>query len=47
MADCILRAKDVSGDVEKLRAGHTTMRYCFNDEKMQEALEGFLGQLGL
>ena len=47
MADCILRAKDVSGDVEKLRAGHTTMHYCFNDEKMQDALEGFLGQLGL
>ena len=47
MADCILRATDVSQDVEKLRAQHTTMQYCFNDEKMQAALEGFLGQIGL
>lgn len=47
MADCILRAKDVSGDVERLRAQHTTMHYCFDDEKMREALEGFLGKLGL
>ncbi|WP_293008133.1 MULTISPECIES: glycine cleavage system aminomethyltransferase GcvT [unclassified Oscillibacter] len=47
MADCILRAKDVSAEVEKLRASYDTMCYCFNDEKMQTALEGFLGQIAL
>ncbi|HWP51497.1 MAG TPA: glycine cleavage system aminomethyltransferase GcvT [Clostridia bacterium] len=47
MADCILRDKDVSGGVEKLRSEYTTMHYCFNDKKMQAALEGFLGQIGL
>lgn len=47
MADVILRAKDVSEDVTRLREGFTTMRYCFDDEQMQTALEGFLGEIGL
>jgi len=47
MADVILRGKDVSEDVEKLRAAHTTMHYCFNDAEFEEAMGGFLGQIGL
>nr|WP_326185028.1 glycine cleavage system aminomethyltransferase GcvT [uncultured Oscillibacter sp.] len=47
MADCILRNKDISGDVEKLRAAHTEMRYCFNDEEMRDAMGGLLAQIGL
>ena len=47
MADCILRNKDVSEDVEKLRAAHTKMQYCFDDAEFEEALGGFLGQIGL
>ena len=47
MADCILRNKDVSEDVEKLRAAHTKMHYCFDDAEFEEALGGFLGQIGL
>ena len=47
MADCILRNKDVSEDVEKLRAAHTAMHYCFNDAEFEEAMGGFLGQIGL
>ena len=47
MADCILRNKDISGDVEKLRAGHTEMRYCFNDEELRDAMGGLLAQIGL
>ena len=47
MADCILRNKDISGDVEKLRAEHTEMRYCFNDEELRDAMGGLLAQIGL
>ena len=47
MADCILRAKDVSGDVERLRAAHTQMGYCFDGPELEEAMEGPLGQIGL
>ena len=47
MADCILRAKDVSGDVERLRAAHTQMGYCFDGPELEEAMEGLLGQIGL
>ena len=47
IADCVLRNKDISGDVEKLRAEHTEMRYCFNDEEMRDAMGGLLGQIGL
>ena len=47
MADCILRGRDVSGDVEKLRSAHTEMRYCFSDAEMGEALNRFAAQIGL
>ena len=47
MADVILRNKDVSEDVEKLRAAHTKMQYCFDDAEFEDALGGFLGQIGL
>ena len=47
MADCILRNKDISEDVEKLRAAHTKMHYCFDDAEFEEAMGGFLGQIGL
>lgn len=47
MADCILRNRDVTAEVKKLRADYTKMLYCFDDEEMRDALEGFLGQIGL
>ena len=47
MADCILRNKDVTEDVEKLRSEHLTMKYCFNDDEFTSALENFLGVIGL
>lgn len=47
MADCILRNRDISGDVEKLRAEHTEMRYCFDSEELRDALGGLLAQIGL
>ena len=46
MADCILRNKDVSGEVEKLRADYTEMRYCFKDAEFDNALEAFAGKIG-
>ena len=47
MADCILRSKDVSEDVLRLRSSHTVMQYCFNDEELRDTMEGFLGEIGL
>ncbi len=47
MADCILRNRAISGDVAKLRARHTEMRYCFNGEEMRSAMGGLLAQIGL
>ena len=47
IADCVLRNKDITEDVEKLRAEYTEMRYCFNDAEMNTALEGFLSQIGI
>ena len=35
MADCILRGKDISEDVVRLRSRFTTMHYCFNDAGVQ------------
>lgn len=46
MADCILRGKDVAGDVEKLRSGYTTMRYCFDEAAFDEALDAFVSKIG-
>ena len=47
MADCILRNRDVSGDVERLRAAHTEMQYCFRDPQFQAALENLANQIAL
>ena len=46
MADCILRGKDVSADVEKLRSEYTTMHYCFDDKQFEDALENLAGKIG-
>lgn len=46
IADCVLRGKDIIEDVEKLRSEYTEMRYCFSDDEVNNALEGFLGQIG-
>ncbi|MBE6945041.1 MAG: glycine cleavage system aminomethyltransferase GcvT [Ruminococcaceae bacterium] len=46
IADCILRGKDISEDVVRMRSEYTEMQYCFNDDEMTAALEGFLGQIG-
>ena len=47
MADCILRSRNVSQDVERLRAAHTEMRYCFREKQIQDALEELAAQVGL
>jgi len=46
MADCILRGKDVTEDVIRLRSAHTQMHYCFSDEEFETALEGFAAKVG-
>ena len=46
MADCILRNKDVSEDVIRLRSAHTEMKYCFSDDEFENALESFIGKIG-
>ncbi|MBQ9534791.1 MAG: glycine cleavage system aminomethyltransferase GcvT [Clostridia bacterium] len=47
MADCILRGRDITDDVEKLRADYTEMHYCFDDKQMMAALDGFAEKLGM
>lgn len=47
MADCILRGREIKGDVERLRAGHTEMRYCFEDAAINDALEQLAGKLDI
>ena len=47
MADCILRCKDVTDEVEKLRAEHTEMLYCFSDEEFKDTLGDLMGVLGV
>ncbi len=47
MADCILRGREIKGDVERLRAGHTEMRYCFDDAAINDALEQLAGKLDI
>ena len=39
MADCILRNKDVSAEVAKLRAEHLEMQYCFKGAEFDAAIE--------
>ena len=46
MADCILRDKDVSEDVSRLRAGFTEMQYCFRGAEFDAALEALAGKIG-
>ena len=45
MADCILRGREIKGDVERLRASHTEMRYCYDDAAINDALEQLAGKL--
>ena len=47
MADCILRGREIKGDMERLRAGHTEMRYCFDDAAINDALEQLAGKLDI
>lgn len=46
MADCILRNKDISGDISKMRSDYREMRYCFSDKEFGDALESFSGKIG-
>ncbi len=46
MADCILRNKDITAEVEKLRADYTEMHYCFSGAEFDKALEGFAAEIG-
>ena len=46
MADCILRGKDISEDVVRLRSRFTKMHYCFNDAEFNAALDRFAGEIG-
>lgn len=47
MADCILRGREMKADVERLRASHTEMRYCFDDAAINDALEQLAGKLDI
>ena len=47
MADCILRNKDISEDVIKLRSQHLEMQYCFKGEEFDAALEALVANLGV
>lgn len=47
MADCILRGREIKGDVERLRDSHTEMRYCFDDAAINDALEQLAGKLDI
>ena len=47
MADCILRGRNVVEDVAKLRAEHRELRYCFNDDQINAAVESFAKRTGM
>ena len=47
MADCILRCRDVTEDVERLRSQYTQMHYCFDGAQMHAALEEFATKTGV
>ena len=47
MADCILRGEAVKEDIQKLRAAHTEMKYCFTDQEVEEAMEVLAEKIGL
>ncbi len=38
IADCIINEKPIAEEVKALRSGYTTMKYCFDDEDINEAL---------
>ena len=44
---CILRNRDVSQDVARLRAEHPEMGYCFSGQEFDNALSELAGQIGL
>lgn len=46
MADCILRNRDVSQDVSRLREGFTKMHYCFDGPEFNAALESLISKIG-
>ncbi len=46
MAQCLLHGTNVKQDVEKLRSEYLEMKYCFNDEEVQAALDGFAKVIG-
>ena len=47
MADCILRNKDITDEVIKLRSEHLEMQYCFKGEEFDAALAGLIAELGV
>jgi len=47
MADCILRNKDITDEVIKLRSEHLEMQYCFKGEEFDSALAGLIAELGV
>ena len=39
--------RDISEEVEKLRADYTEMKYCFSGEEFDDALEALIGNIGV
>lgn len=46
LADCVLHKANVKDQVAKLRSGFTTMKYCFNDQQMNQQLDMFSKKIG-
>ena len=42
-----LMGREIKADVERLRASHTEMRYCFDDAAINDALEQLAGKLDI
>ena len=47
IADCVLRNKPIAAEVAKLRAGYTTLGYCFSDEAVNKALDALATTSGM
>ena len=47
IADCVLRNKPIASEVAKLRAGYTTLGYCFGDEAINNALDALAATSGI
>jgi len=43
----VLRNKPIASEVAKLRAGYTTLGYCFSDEAIKTALDALATTSGL